>query len=197
MNQKEGQIMSIDNKIIAELVAEVRGICAATGDEAEILGRVGPLLERAAMSRAEWVEERMFEADPEQGFGVHVLHEEPEHGLTVMTLSWLPKRGIAPHNHGTWGAVVGVVGDERNEFFERVDDGSRPGYAELRQIGSRLFRPGEVVAMPSSTIHSVWNDSEAVTLSLHLYGRHPNFTGRSQFDLERRSETPFVIKLSD
>jgi predicted metal-dependent enzyme (double-stranded beta helix superfamily) len=197
MNQKEGQMMSAENRFITGLAMELRGICAATDDEAEILARVSPLLEHAAMSQAEWVEERMFETNREQGFGVHVLHEGPDRGLTIMTVNWLPQRGTPPHNHGTWAAVVGVVGDERNDFYQRVDDGSRAGHAELRRIGSRLFRPGEVVAMPSTTIHGVWNDSEAVTLSLHVYGRHPNYAGRSQFDLERGSETPFVIKFSD
>jgi hypothetical protein len=30
---------------------------------------------------------------------------------------------------------------------------------------------------------------------LHVYGRHINFTSRSQFDLERRVEKPFIVKL--
>lgn len=188
--------MRTDKQVIARLVAELRGICAGTGDEAEILVRVRPLLGQAAQAGAEWVEERMFEVDPQQGFGVHVLHEEPNHGLTVMTVSWLPQRGAPPHDHGTWAAVAGVVGDERNDFFARLDDRSQPGYAELVSIGCELCRPGDVVTMPSGVIHSVNNNSAAVTLSLHIYGRHPNYTGRSQFDVEHHSETPFVVRVS-
>jgi hypothetical protein len=45
------------------------------------------------------------------------------------------------------------------------------------------------------TIHSVINDSERVTLSLHVYGKHINFTRRSQFDLEEQTEKPFIVKL--
>ncbi len=33
-----------------------------------------------------------------------------------------------------------------------------------------------------------------VTLSLHVYGKHINFTGRSQFDPETNTETPFSVK---
>jgi predicted metal-dependent enzyme (double-stranded beta helix superfamily) len=49
--------------------------------------------------------------------------------------------------------------------------------------------------MPSGTIHSVSNDSERVSLSLHVYGKHINFTSRSQFDLKHHVEKPFIVKL--
>ena len=135
----------------------------------------------------------MYRADPNQGFGVYLLHEEHDHTLSVFAVSWLPNRGTPPHNHGTWGLVAAVDGCERNDFFERVDDGTRPGYAELKKIGEKRVKPGEVIAMPSSTIHAVWNDSDRVALSLHIYGKRINFTGRSQFDLEMRTETPFIL----
>jgi hypothetical protein len=44
-------------------------------------------------------------------------------------------------------------------------------------------------------IHKVWNESNAVTLSLHIYGKHINHTPRSQFDPEKRSELPFIVKV--
>jgi hypothetical protein len=50
--------------------------------------------------------------------------------------------------------------------------------------------------MPSGAIHLVWNETDKVTLSLHIYGKHINFTGRSQFDLESQTETPFILKLA-
>ena len=34
--------------------------------------------------------------------------------------------------------VVGVDGPEKNVFFERTDDGRRPGYAELKKIGEKI-----------------------------------------------------------
>lgn len=178
---------------IDRLVAGLRGVCAQSRDETELLARVMPLAQRAALAGAEWLEECMFEIEPEQGFGVHVLHEEPGHGLTVWAVGWLPHRGAPPHNHGTWAVVAGVVGRERNDFFQRMDDRSRPGHAELRRIGSESCAVGDVVVMPDGMIHSVANVNGSVSLSLHIYGRHPNFTGRSQFDPEQRTETPFVV----
>jgi len=44
-------------------------------------------------------------------------------------------------------------------------------------------------------IHSVWNESDSVSLSLHVYGKHVNHTGRSQFDLQKQTEMPFIVKV--
>jgi len=181
---------------IAQLAGDLRKICAQTKDEREILSRARPLARRAALARDSWLKPHMYEADPEQGFGVHLLHEEPDHTLAIFAVSWLPGRGTPPHDHGTWALVTGVDGPEMNKFFERLDDRTRPGHAELKKVGEKVFGVGELVAMPSGGIHIVWNETDKVTLSLHIYGKHINFTGRSQFDPEKQTETPFVLKLA-
>ena len=54
---------------------------------------------------------------------------------------------------------------------------------------------GDVICLKPRGIHLVWNDSDEVTLSLHTYGHHPNYTNRSQFDLESNVVTPFVVNV--
>lgn len=180
---------------IAQLVSDLKRVSRESSDERELLKAVRPLARRAADAKAAWLEKRLYETDAAQGFGVHLLHEEPDHTLAVLALSWLPHRGAPPHDHGTWAVIAGVDGPEKNEFFERADDRSRPGYAELRKVGEKVCGERDVLAMPRGVIHSVWNETDAVTLSLHIYGKHVNFTGRSQFDPEKRTETPFVVKM--
>jgi predicted metal-dependent enzyme (double-stranded beta helix superfamily) len=181
---------------IPELVADLKRIRAETADEREVISRVRPLAVRAARAKDSWLKKSHYEADAEQGFGVSLLHEEPDHSLAVFAISWLPDRGTPPHDHGTWAVVVGVDGDEKNEFFERADDRSKSGYAELKRVGAKTFGAGEVVAFPSGAIHSVWNETPKVTLSLHIYGKHINHTARSQFDAAKRTETPYLVKVS-
>jgi predicted metal-dependent enzyme (double-stranded beta helix superfamily) len=181
---------------VTEFVAELRRVCAETRDERAILLRVRPLALRLASRKDDWLTGAMCRPDPEQGFGVHLLHEEPDHTLAVFVASWLPGRGTPPHDHGTWAVIAGMDGDERNDFWRRVDDRSRPGYAELNRIGSKVFGPNGALAMPAGAIHSVWNDTDRMTCSLHVYGVHVNHTGRSQFDPERRTETPFRLKVT-
>jgi predicted metal-dependent enzyme (double-stranded beta helix superfamily) len=181
---------------IDQLVSDLRRIRGEAANERDIVSEVRKLAVRAAASKAEWLKDSMYEADSEQGFGVHALHEEPDHTLAVFAVSWLAHRGTAPHDHGTWAVVVGIDGPEKNECWERVDDRSRPGYAELKKVGQKIFAADDVVAMPAGTIHGVWNESERVTVSLHIYGKHVNHTERSQFDPEMRTEMPYKITIA-
>ncbi len=136
----------------------------------------------------------MYIADPELGFGTTLLHAEPDNSLFIVVDSWLPGRGVRPHDHGTWAVVVGITGTERNIFWERTDDGSRSGYAELSKIREENISEGDVVVMRMGEIHSVVSETDKTTLSFHVYGRHLNHTGRSQFDTERKLEIPFIIE---
>ena len=180
---------------VARYVAALRGARAA-GDEAGVLRAVREAASALAACRSQWLTPRMREPDPEQGFGLYVLHEEPDHSLATFVVSWLPRRGTAPHDHGTWSVVVGLEGEERNEMWRRLDDGTRPGYAELARTGEKVFGADEVLVMPTGVIHSVWNDSGHVSVSLHVYGRHINHTDRSQFDPVARTEMPYKVRIA-
>jgi len=187
--------MKNDAYTLARFAGDLRRVTLDGGSERELFSRLSPLVQRFAGSGT-WRDPRHYEIDPEQGFGVHQLHEEPDHSLAVLAVSWLPGRGTPPHDHGAWAIVVGVEGPETNVFWERTDDRSRPGHAELRRVGEKVFRPGDVIAMPAGTIHSVTNESERVTLSLHVYGKHINFTRRSQFDPNEQTEQPFIVRIA-
>ncbi|HSC94516.1 MAG TPA: cysteine dioxygenase family protein [Burkholderiales bacterium] len=181
--------MTRDTYALSTFVEDLRAIARTAKGEAETLSRLRPLVLRAALSR-QWLLPRHYEALPEQGNGVHLLHEEPDHTLAVAAVCWLPGRETPPHNHGTWAVVAGVEGPERNIFWKRIDDGTRPGYAQLERIGEKVVGVGDVLAMPAATIHSIANDTDHVTLTLHVYGTHLNFSPRFQFDVERHSVSP-------
>jgi hypothetical protein len=72
---------------------------------------------------------------------------------------------------------------------------ARPGYAEIRKESEQLVGPGEVVTFQPDSIHSVINDTDRVSVSLHVYGRHVNHTHRSRFDPDQRTEAAFVLKV--
>jgi predicted metal-dependent enzyme (double-stranded beta helix superfamily) len=180
---------------LEEFVADLRTVAAKNDDVHDVLKRLPEYAIRYAGS-ADIKARCNRQADPEQGFGFQLLHEEPDHSLAVGALSWLPGRGTPPHNHGTWAVVVGVEGDEVNIFYKREDDGSRPGHAELKELSTKTFAPGRALAMPPHIIHAVRNDSDKLSVSLHVYGRNINFTGRSKFDPARNLEEPFVVTIN-
>jgi len=179
---------------LSDYVADLRAVVAETSDEDEILSRVGPLAQRFVADKS-WIEEKHYKADEEQGFGVSLLHEEPDHSLAVLVVNWLPGRGTPPHDHGTWAVVAGIDGVERNVRYNRVDDGARSDYAELEEKHAFDAAPGELVCMKTGGIHKVTNETDTMTLSLHTYGRHVNHTSRSQFDLETNAKQDFKVNI--
>jgi len=177
-----------------EFVVDLRRVAGASDDPGHIVQELKPLVQRLALDKS-WVEERFYRPNEEQGFSATLLHEEPDHSLAVLAVSWLPGRGAPPHDHGTWAVVAGVDGPEKNTFWKRVDDASRPGYAEIVKSGEKVFSEGHVLTMLPGAIHSVDNESDQITLSLHVYGRHINHTDRSTFDPENKVEKPFKVTM--
>ncbi len=186
--------MAVTTYTLEHFVEDLRVITTQTQNEQSVIERVAPLAQRLALAKDEWLEAQHYTCDEEQGFRVHLLHEEPDHTLAVFAISWLPHRGAPPHNHGTWAVVAGVDGPEKNIFWKRLDDGTRPGYADIQWNGEKIFCPGDTVCFVSDEIHSVVNDSEEITVSLHVYGKHLNYTGRSQFHPETKIAREFLVK---
>ena len=52
---------------------------------------------------------------------------------------------------------------------------------------------GQVAGVLPEDIHTVWNETGKVSVSLHTYGSHINFTGRSEFDPEAKTEKQFIV----
>jgi len=179
---------------ISQYVENLRRITLETVNEDEIFNQVGPLAKRLA-DDGSWIEERFYKPDEETGFSAFLLHEEEDHSLAVFAASWTPGMGVGPHDHGTWAIVVGVEGDERNILYKRLDDRSKPDYAELEVKEESIAGPGDLVCIRNGGIHAVRNDSDKVTLSLHTYGKHINYTIRSQYDVEARTAAEFKVDI--
>lgn len=184
--------MSDAEYTLSRFVADLKSVVKAHPDAHDILREVKPLAVRLAVC-ADLRGRCNKQADAVQGFGFQILHEEADRTLSVALLSWLPGRGTPPHDHGTWGVVVGVEGDEVNTFWKRVDDGSRPGHAELEKLSEMTFSPGEAIGFMPAIIHSVHNHADTLSVSLHVYGKNVNFTSRSKFDAEKRTVEPWIV----
>jgi predicted metal-dependent enzyme (double-stranded beta helix superfamily) len=180
---------------IAQYVQDLRRITAETTDENKILEQVGPFAKRLAADHS-WREERFLKPDDETGFSAFLLHEEDDHSLAVLAVSWVPGKGVGPHDHGTWAIVVGVEGIEQNIRYKRLDDRSNPTYAELGIKEQSNAGPGDLVCIKNGGIHAVRNNSDKVTLSLHTYGMHINHTTRCQYDLETHEAKEFKVDIN-
>jgi len=172
---------------LSRLVAELRAITAEHAQPRRIIELMRPLMAGLVPDPAR-VDHR---SRLHQGWR-YLLHEEPDHGLALFAQSWPPGVATPPHTHGTWAIIVGILGCETNTFWTRTDDGDRPGHATLRKDAERSFGPGNVVTLLPDAIHSVVNTTPASTLTIHVYGRNPDHTGRARFDLDRGLEIPIA-----
>lgn len=179
---------------IENYVKDIRAIVSQEVSENTIVQSIKPLAKRLAADKT-WMKPEYREVDPDQGFGLHILHEEDNHELAVFVISWAPGRGLSPHNHKTWAVVAGIEGQEHEINYKRLDDGSRFGFADLEKTHEETLYPGSAVCCMPEDIHSVWNNGSDLALSIHTYGKHLNHTGRSIFDVEAKTVTPCIVKV--
>ena len=190
------QSYSVETYSVEDYVTDIRAAVAHNTSDDAITQAIKPLAKRLA-SNTSWIKDSYREVDEEQGFGLHLLHEEDNHDLAVFVIAWAPGRGLAAHNHKTWAVVAGIEGQEHETNYRRLDDGLKSGFAQLEKTHEETILAGNVVCCMPEDIHSVHNNGSQIAVSLHTYGRHLNYTGRSLFDNETHSETPCIVKITD
>jgi predicted metal-dependent enzyme (double-stranded beta helix superfamily) len=181
---------------IAEFAASLRDARGRCPQERALLGRVRALADAWVAGEGARLAALACEPDAEQGFGVRLLHEEPDHTLAIFVVSWAPGRGTPPHDHGTWAVVAGLAGSERNERWGRVDDRLDPHRVDLDRLDAAAIGPGDSLALACGEIHSVRNDGREVSVSLHVYGKHFNHTVRAQYDPATRTRAAYRVKVA-
>jgi predicted metal-dependent enzyme (double-stranded beta helix superfamily) len=90
-------------------------------------------------------ENLLFYEDPDYGFAIN--------GLTKGTDR--PGQRTRIHDHGHIYTLYGVLdGHERIERYERIDDRSRPDYAEIRRTTDLLVGAGEIDLVKPYEVHA-------------------------------------------
>ena len=174
-----------------DFVAEAQRV-ADRGDSAERqIARIAPYLERM-VARPDCLLDLpdCDDPDPDKGFVIHRADN-----LTIMCVAWPEDSGAPVHNHNGW-AMEGVIsGVELNRNYQRVDDGSRPWYAELEELAPTRVPPGATTYIPEppADIHAV-EIKEGKTLAIHVYGLDLISQWRYRFDLETGQVSPYGMR---
>ena len=87
-----------------------------------------------------------------------LFYEDPDYGFAINGLTKGDARQGARariHDHAHIYTLYGVLdGHERVERYERLDDRSRPDYAEIRKVSDVLVGPGEIDLVKPYEIHT-------------------------------------------
>lgn len=91
-----------------------------------------------------------------------LFYEDADYGFAINGLTKNGSRGRTRiHDHAHIYTLYGVLdGHERVERYERLDDRSRPGYAEIRKSSDVRVGPGEIDLVRPYEIHTEVTDGE-------------------------------------
>ena len=155
-------------------------------DDTQRLQLICPLVRRL-LNSSEWLQYEYEQPNPETGWSVTTLYDEPDFPLTVQTVAWAPGVTSPIHNHAAWGVVAILDGKEKNNLWQAVEEDKGGG---IVQVGERLLVPGEIISFTPNAIHNIEVVGDEPTISFNLYGE-TNYEQRFEFDPATGKATNF------
>jgi predicted metal-dependent enzyme (double-stranded beta helix superfamily) len=162
--------MSQSTDPVRTLIGEVRSVFETETTISRILGRTKQSLERFLTNPAslDQVKESLArvlarKAIPygqpvdQDGYGSWRLYTDPNHLFCIRPTHQRSTTSRQPHDHGELGwAVYGILaGETVQQTYERLDDGSEPGRANLRPLPPIRQKAGEVIIIPVGAPHAI------------------------------------------
>lgn len=165
-----------------------RVVAAANGDRQQVVDQLAPLVEQVLWD--DGLFDARYRAEPENGRPRYVYHMASDGSLQIYVIEFAPGMPTPVHDHVTWGLIGVCGGAQRTTRYERVDDGSDPGRAELRLIEETVYERGAVYPLlPPSDIHRIETVGNQPSYSLHVLGADLTRQHRHIFDVERGTVT--------
>lgn len=172
-------------------LTDVEDILARVEGDRQRLKLICPLV-RTLIESSPWLAWSVSPPDPETGWSVSMLYDEPDFPLTVQMVAWAGGTVSPIHNHGTWGVVALLAGQEKNRFWRRSL--TNPAQIEEASDGcadaNRTFSPGDLITFLPDAIHQVEALGSEPTISFNLYGE-TNYQQRFRFDPQQGTATLF------
>lgn len=139
--------------VIDQFIADLRAIWAAETDDDRRMRKAKPLLEKLVMNAA--LKAHSANWPSTEGRKNLLLYVDPDHHFVINAVVRGPGRTGSVHDHADAWVLYGVLdGTESLERFDRIDDGSRPGYAEVRLSSVTTGSQGKVDLVPPRAIHA-------------------------------------------
>jgi predicted metal-dependent enzyme (double-stranded beta helix superfamily) len=139
--------------VFDEFIGALRAIWAAESDELRRMEKAKPVLERFVMNPA--LQAHSANWPSTEGRKNLLFYVDPDHHFVINGVVRVPGRTGSVHDHADAWVLYGVLdGTESLERFDRVDDGSRPGHAEVKLSSVTTGSQGKVDLVPPRAIHA-------------------------------------------
>lgn len=191
----------LDTPVMRRFIAAVDEARATAPDTQAAIALIRPhfteLLADPSWLPPEYQETRAESASSTgSGMGSHtgmwLLYRAGDGSLAFSVLVLGPGRDTPVHDHLGWGLVGLYRGTQDEVVYQRRDDGSRDGYAELEVSEHNALTPGDFYTLlPENDIHRVQTTSAITSVSLHLLGSDTGCIARRQYVPEEQVARPF------
>lgn len=125
---------------------------------------------------------------PDANAAIHTLYQDATTGFVVLVHIYEKGKTSPPHDHGSSWAVYGqAVSYTDMTVWERVDDQTQEGYAELKQHKRYRLNPGMAGTFEPGDIHSIHFPSGA--RFVRVTGTDLSQIPTRHYDLDRNTVT--------
>jgi predicted metal-dependent enzyme (double-stranded beta helix superfamily) len=144
---------SAELPVFERFIADLQTIWADESANQRRMEKAKPLLERLVKDRA--LKAHSAHWPSTEGYRNLLLYVDPQHHFVINAVVRMPGRVGRVHDHADAWVLYGVLdGSESLERYERIDDGSRAGYAELRLASITTGTQGRVDLVAPHAIHA-------------------------------------------
>jgi predicted metal-dependent enzyme (double-stranded beta helix superfamily) len=136
-----------------KFIRDLRAVWAAQPDLQRRMETAKPLLEQFV--KDDTLKAHSASWPSTEGHKNLLLYVDPDHDFVVNAVVRMPGRTGSVHDHADAWVLYGLLdGTESLERYDRVDDGSCPGYAEVKLASVTTGTQGKVDLVPPRAIHA-------------------------------------------
>jgi len=145
--------MSARLPVLEKFIDGLRAIWAAESENQCRMERAKGLLEKFVMEPSLKAHSAAWPST--EGHKNLLLYVDPDHHFVINAVVRMPGRKGSVHDHADAWVLYGMLdGTESLERYDRVDDGSREGYAEVKLLSVTTGTQGKVDLVPPHAIHA-------------------------------------------
>jgi predicted metal-dependent enzyme (double-stranded beta helix superfamily) len=174
-------------EILKAFIVEVEQVVATSDDRRDTLARLKPSF-ATLLSDPTWLHAD-FRQPVAGKFAQYAIYRAADATLSIMAM--VVPAGVATpvHDHRAWGLVGVYQGRQREQVYRRLDDGSRPDFADLQRVAENILSPGDITTLlpPEGDIHLIETISPEPSISIHVLGNDIGCEHRHRYDVEHKT----------
>lgn len=154
-------------------VAEVREACTRSASTEDTVRAITAANERLGTADDFCLPEGLRQIAPGVPYTRNLVHQDPENKFSIIAIVWGSFQATRVHDHLNWCVVQMLEGRCLATEYDRLDDESVKGQAELAIRKTELIDKGGICALlppPRTNIHKMENATGRTAISLHTYG---------------------------